>query len=701
MISSMASLRDHMKSTDPLSRPEWMELNLPVADVAKWTSTDNRFATNDGRFAYMGRVHYHKLRLLISQLVKERERSYCTSYEQVQSPGHYNDIIGNILVVGPVGTGKSHILAAAASDFTEEFSRNWSVGETRKRVVTIMDCGLLQQDRAFLVLRDALFVAYADDETSLKKLNNYTTLEHLAGFCEATEAQLLWMFDQWQCIEGQTMENVALKNTLFRMCCHHCMVRVASANCELVEKTFYAGQPPAKLFMWDEGLEDKELECWGKWKFVSSITDGDKTKELLDDMELQILLDATGRLPVYLSAWYDALKETIQQTSKGEKVSFESALKVLQTQPVVEKMREDLGNAFEIAKEAGQLTKLIDGVCKYLFGSPMSKPPKDIDIKYFRIVNGIGEPSCGLVGAELARLLQLYNQNNRFFDAACLNAIKREYGSQGRRHPVIGGALVERAVIGVLADRPLVLPLGNMTRFRPTMIELVSGTEQATVENLHMDFLKAGKEEALFMAVPLSTTYKAVDAVLLGFRRESKGCHMYIGGLQVTVGKLPKHRHNRKVFMKKACVKWVPLSLNLEEDITWSMNWIVPEIELPVNAGPLYTKDKVGYEVRSRSHLGRSKTGKEVDCLEIFTTFRQIDSQLSFLDGLNFSPGLEIDSSHRSHKLVSKMPGASISHMCKEIKKTARCSSLTENIMMDLQGNWRLQRQLEIREKNM
>lgn len=405
------------------------------------------------------------------------------------------------------------------------------------------------------------------------------------------------------------------------------------------------------------------MECWGRWKFVSSITDGDKTKELLDDMELQILLDATGRLPLYLSAWYDALKETIQQTSKGEKVSFESALKVLQTQPAVEKMREDLGNHFEVAKEAGQLTKLVDGVCKYLFGSPMSKPPRDMDIKYFRIVNGIGEPSSGLVGAELARLLQLYNQNSRFFDAACLNAIKREYGSQGKRHPVIGGALVERAIVGVLADRPLVIPLGNMTRFRPTMVELVSGTEQTTMENLHMDFLKGGKEEALFMAVPLSTTYKAVDAVLLGFRRESKGCHMYIGGLQVTIGKLPKHRYNKKVFMKKACVKWVPQGLNLEEDISWSMNWIVPEIELPVNAGPLYTTNKDGYEVWSRSHLGKSKMGKEVDCLEIFTTFRQIDSRLSFLDGLSFSPGSQIETSHRSHKLTTRGLGVSTSHM--------------------------------------
>lgn len=388
---------------------------------------------------------------------------------------------------------------------------------------------------------------------------------------------------------------------------------------------------------------------------MSSITDGDKTKELLDEMELQILLDATGRLPVYLSGWYDALKETIQQTSKGEKVSFESALKVLQKQPAVEKMRDDLGGHFEAAKKAGELPKLVDGVCKYLFGSPLSKPPKDIDIRYFRIVNGMGEPSSGLVGAELARLLQNYNQHNRFFDAACLNAIKREYGLQGRRHPVVGGALVERAIIGVLASRPLVLPLGNMTRLTPTLVEIENGTEQATVEDLHMEFVKDGKEEALFMAVPLSTTYKAVDVVLIGFRRESKGCHMYVGGLQVTIGKLPKHRHNRKVFMKKACVKWVPPGLNLEDDVSWSMNWIVPEVELPIYTGS-YIKEKDGSEVRSRSHIGKSKGGKEVDCLEIFTTFRQIDSRLSFLDSLKFSPALEIETAPRSTKTPIKCP---------------------------------------------
>ncbi|CAK9877145.1 unnamed protein product, partial [Sphagnum jensenii] len=394
---------------------------------------------------------------------------------------------------------------------------------------------------------------------------------------------------------------------------------------------------------------DEELECWSKWKFVGSMTYGDTTKELFDEMEIQILLDATGRLPLYLSAWYDALKETIQQTTKGEKVSFESALKVLQAQPAFEKMRDDIGNQFENAKEKGKLSKFIDGITKYLFGLPMIKPLDDIDSRYFRIVNGVGEPSCGLVGSELVRQLQKYNQNARFFDTTCLNTIKREYGMHGRKFPVIGGALVERAIIGIIVERPLVLPLGNMTRnICPTLLELESGSEQSTMEDLHMEFVKGSKEEALFMAVPLSTTYKVVDAVMMGFRRESKGCHMYIGAMQVTIGKLPKHRHNRKVFMKKACIKWVPPGLNIENDVSWSMNWILPEVEMPIHIGQS-TKGHKGLEIKSKSYIGKSRMGKEVDCLEVFTTFHQIDSRLSFLDGLKFHPSPKIDHTSKSY----------------------------------------------------
>ncbi|CAK9278885.1 unnamed protein product [Sphagnum jensenii] len=36
MVISVRSLKAHLKTADPLSCPEWMELNLPVADIAQW-----------------------------------------------------------------------------------------------------------------------------------------------------------------------------------------------------------------------------------------------------------------------------------------------------------------------------------------------------------------------------------------------------------------------------------------------------------------------------------------------------------------------------------------------------------------------------------------------------------------------------------------------------------------------------------------
>jgi hypothetical protein len=82
-------------------------------------------------------------------------------------------------------------------------------------------------------------------------------------------------------------------------------------------------------------------------------------------MELQILLDATGRLPLYLSAWYDALKETIQQTTRGEKMSFESAMRALQSQEAIDKMQKHLNRIFEDAQKKLQLPKLMDGIGKF------------------------------------------------------------------------------------------------------------------------------------------------------------------------------------------------------------------------------------------------------------------------------------------------------------------------------------------------
>ena len=115
---------------------------------------------------------------------------------------------------------------------------------------------------------------------------------------------------------------------------------------------------------------------------MGTVKDGEKSKEILDEMELKILLDATGRLPVYLSGWYDALKETMQHSLKGEKLSFEIAVKALQSQPAVEKMFEDLNAMFEKASEKAELTKLVDGIGNFKYSEEMlctSRVNRDVE----------------------------------------------------------------------------------------------------------------------------------------------------------------------------------------------------------------------------------------------------------------------------------------------------------------------------------
>jgi hypothetical protein len=75
-------------------------------------------------------------------------------------------------------------------------------------------------------------------------------------FCESTEVQLLWILDQWECMEGEEDENTILKSLLLRICCNHCMVRVASIiSSDIIRKNILGSGQMTKLFMWDEGFE--------------------------------------------------------------------------------------------------------------------------------------------------------------------------------------------------------------------------------------------------------------------------------------------------------------------------------------------------------------------------------------------------------------------------------------------------------------
>jgi hypothetical protein len=116
MDSSIISLHEHFKTSYPPSRLEWMGFNHPV-DIALGAVVDNRFATNDCRFAYARHLQCKKLQQMISQLLVDRyEQSVVEgiqAYDSVKSPNSSRQTIDNILIVGPIDISKSHLLAAA------------------------------------------------------------------------------------------------------------------------------------------------------------------------------------------------------------------------------------------------------------------------------------------------------------------------------------------------------------------------------------------------------------------------------------------------------------------------------------------------------------------------------------------------------------------------------------------------------------
>jgi hypothetical protein len=117
MASSIISLHEHFKTSYPPSRLEWMGFNHPVADVAVGALVDNRFATNDCCFAYVRHLQCKKLQQMISQLLVDRyEQSVVEgiqAYGSIKSPNSLRQTVDNILIVGPIDIGKSHLLAAA------------------------------------------------------------------------------------------------------------------------------------------------------------------------------------------------------------------------------------------------------------------------------------------------------------------------------------------------------------------------------------------------------------------------------------------------------------------------------------------------------------------------------------------------------------------------------------------------------------
>jgi hypothetical protein len=138
-----------------------------------------------------------------------------------------------ILVHGPMGSGKSHIVLLLLWDLTEEFaSQSLATNRKRVRFIPILDCEMVIGD-FFRVLIASFMWAFADDEESIRKLKAISDSKDLQIFASNSQDKLVFVLDQWQALEN----NSEAKSRLLRIIpWSSYQIRVTSAGGEELQR---------------------------------------------------------------------------------------------------------------------------------------------------------------------------------------------------------------------------------------------------------------------------------------------------------------------------------------------------------------------------------------------------------------------------------------------------------------------------------
>jgi hypothetical protein len=187
---------------------------------------DNRFAAvSDKVVLVMGRSALGPLRKNVIDMIEGNLRAN----------GELLSTSKIILVHGPMGSGKSHIVLLLLWDLTEEFaSQSLATNRKRVRFIPILDCEMVIGD-FFRVLIASFIWAFADDEESIRKLKAISDSKELKIFASKSQDQniLVFVLDQWQALEN----NSEAKSRLLRIIpWSSYQIRVTSAGGEELQR---------------------------------------------------------------------------------------------------------------------------------------------------------------------------------------------------------------------------------------------------------------------------------------------------------------------------------------------------------------------------------------------------------------------------------------------------------------------------------
>src|SRR5215813_2130876 len=96
------------------------------------------------------------------------------------------------MVVGTIGYGKSHILAAMACYWLKK-------GEP---VVYVPDCQELLED-PINYLKPAFYLTFHNNQQAQREIAQCNTLEEIKDFCNRSPMQFYFIMDQWNALDSK------------------------------------------------------------------------------------------------------------------------------------------------------------------------------------------------------------------------------------------------------------------------------------------------------------------------------------------------------------------------------------------------------------------------------------------------------------------------------------------------------------------
>ncbi|KAK2784834.1 hypothetical protein FQN53_008227 [Emmonsiellopsis sp. PD_33] len=407
-----------------------------------------------------------------------------------------NSKVTDLWLYGPIGYGKSHILATIMYYLTA----------TGHRVIYIPDCRLCVSG-AVKYVQNAMFFAWADDRAKLDKILSFKTLDDIEGFITLYGKGVTFIIDQVNAFApddttGQNELKAMVRSWLDRCRIGFPALLSTSANNSSFLSTRHRQASEATIYV-QGGFSDSEMAAWWERRAIPT---GNYPRGELEDY--------TGRIPLFL--------DDCTASGKWDFEAPEITRLMRSARQFVDNMKDTLNDR--------RWEQYLNYMRCCIAGKNVddSTPATIIDHRFFFEVNGVGMCICGAARTAVSK--QIMGMNELLFTVdETLDAIRHFINN-----PSVIGFFLESVVLESIASKGL-----KSLGLRGPMKQIIFKSPPA---------YNLGSSLSLY--IPRDYNHPAIDALILHYQNTADGervAHLY--PIQITIAN--RHKNSEDGFFSR------------------------------------------------------------------------------------------------------------------------------------------------------